>query len=312
MANLTFQSGAHQSDKAELSKYALFLGGLNVTRGALEQYDPLRTGYGRLFMIRKPVFLTSEKYGIKDKLNTFKHILEYANIGVSGNNNITMNFNQMQGGYTNRQMDVPNIATDDSNEFTVRVYEFSGSPVREVIQMWINGMSDIQSGFAHYNGAVMDGIDYSQANHTAEFIYVVTDPSGTKVEYAALFANCMPKEIKLDHFNYDSGQHDLVQMDVAFTCTRYMSPVVNDVAARLIKKYSVLVNSLNFNPGFKDSDIADSSIQGSYYDKNTGKLKGFDYAGDNADKNYEDAYYAGIDYRSKKNTQARQAPQLAV
>lgn len=291
MANLTFQSGAHESEKGKLTDYALFLGGLNVTRASLEQYDPLRTGYGRLFMIRQPKFLNNEKYGDTAKMKRFKHILEYANIGVSGNNNITMNFNQMQGGYTNRQMDVPNIATDDSNEFTVRVYEFSGSPVREVIQMWINGMADIQSGFAHYNGAVMDGVEYSQANHTAEFIYVVTDPSGTKVEYAALFANCMPKEIKLDHFNYDSGQHDLVQMDVAFTCTRYMSPVINDVASRLIKKYSVLVNSLNFNPGLTESDMINKNT-GSYYDKNSGTLKHYDSPDISDYFNYKSAYEA--------------------
>lgn len=34
---------------------------------------------------------------------------------------------------------------------------------------------------------------YSQSNHTAKFIYVVTDRTGLKVEYACMFANCMPK-----------------------------------------------------------------------------------------------------------------------
>ena len=33
----------------------------------------------------------------------------------------------------------------------------------------------------------------SQSNHTAKFIYVVTDRTGMKVEYACMFANCMPK-----------------------------------------------------------------------------------------------------------------------
>lgn len=284
MANLSFQSNAYQGNHANLTDYALFTGGLNVTHEALKQYDPLRTGFGRIFMIRKPTFLDVDVY--KDKLANFKHILEYANIGVNGNNNISMNFNQMQGGYTNRQMEMPNIATDDANELTIRTYEFSGSPVREVLELWMNGVADFQSGYAHYNGYVKvndsggnaygdSGIDYSQANHTAEFIYTVTDPTGVNVEYAALFANCFPKEIKLDHFNMESGQHDLVQLDVSFTCTRYRSPQINAAAAALLKKYSVLVNSLNFNSGVSEDDIPAGStnkIMGKRYDKNTGKF----------------------------------------
>lgn len=283
MANLSFQSNAHELKGDSLQNYALFTGGLNVTHEALKQYDPLRTGFGRIFMIRKPVFLDVEGY--KEKLANFKHILEYANIGVNGNNNISMNFNQMQGGYTNRQMEMPNIATDDANELTIRTYEFSGSPVREVLELWMNGTADFQSGFAHYNGYVKvdgdqnaykgTGIDYSQANHTAEFIYTVTDPTGVNVEYAALFANCFPKEIKLDHFNMESGQHDLVQLDVSFTCTRYRSPQINAAAAALLKKYSVLVNSLNFNSGVSVEKIpygGDNKIMGKRYDKSTGKF----------------------------------------
>lgn len=275
MANLTFQTGIHEHTSSNLTKYALFLGGLNVTRNALEQYDPLRTGFGRIFMIRKPIFLDNVP-GMDKKLKKFKHILEYGNTGVSGNNNISMQFNQMQGGYTNRSMEIPNIATDDANELVIKTFEFSGSPVREVIQMWINGVSDLQSGYAHYYGMIGKSVGegdnaatltVSQANHTAEFIYVVTDPSGRKVEYAALFANCFPKEVKLDHFNYDAGNHELVPMDIAFTATRYMSPQINYKAAELIDKYNVLVNSLNFNSGFTGDNLS-----GKEYNASTGQL----------------------------------------
>lgn len=267
MAELTFQSGLRQHD-TDISKYALFLGGLNVTHDALEQYDPLRTGYGRIFMVRKPIFLT-HKGGCPDLLKKFKHIIEYGNTGVSGNGDITMAFNAMQGGYTNRQMEIPNIATDDTNELTIKVYEFAGSPVRELIQMWINGVSDIQSGFAHYNGI---DLPVKQSNHTAEFIYVVTDPSGKQVEFAALYANCFPKSIKLDQFNYESGEHGLVQLDLTFTATRYMSPQINLKAKQLIERYRVLVNSLNFNSGVRDSTI-NGMGNPTGYDPRDGKLK---------------------------------------
>lgn len=268
MADLTFQSGLRQH-KGDIGKYAMFLGGLNVTHAALEQYDPLRTGFGRLFMIRKPLFLTDPNFGCPELLKKFKHIVEYGNTGVSGNGDIEMSFNTLQGGYSNRQMEIPNIASDNTNELSIKVYEFTGSPVRELTQMWMNGVSDLNSGYAHYNGA---NLDVKQSNHTAEFIYVVTDPSGKYVEFAALYANCFPKSVKLDHFNYTSGDHGLVELDIAFTATRYMSPQINYKAQQLVERYRVLVNSLNFNSGVNNKTINDMG-KGTYYNVNDGTLK---------------------------------------
>lgn len=54
---ITIQTGAHQYNDSNLQNYSLMMGGLNVTRGALDQYDPLVTGYYRLFMVRKPISL---------------------------------------------------------------------------------------------------------------------------------------------------------------------------------------------------------------------------------------------------------------
>ena len=275
---LTFQTGINQHVQNNLTDYALFLGGLNVTRDALLQYDPLKTGFGRIFMIRQPLFLETIAKSDSDfraKLNKFKHVLEYANTGVSGNNNISVQFNPMQGGYSNKSMDIPNIAQDDANELVIKTYEFSGSLMREIIQFWINGVTDIQTGYSHYNGA---DLPIQQANHTAEFIYLVTDQSGRKVEYSCLWANCFPKEIKLDHFNYDAGQHELVQMDIAFSATRYISPQINDLATRLNQRYNVLMNSLNFHSGYTFANIEststiDANHAGKYYDNKVGKLK---------------------------------------
>ena len=211
---VTFQSNIKTHNMDNIENYAYFLGGLNVTRNALQQYDPLKTGFGRIFMVRQPRFVMDM---LPQKLRKFKHVLEYANIGVEGLQNITLDSNPMTGGYTNRQMDIPNIAKDDQTSFTIKTYEFSGSLMREVIQYWINGVADIQSGLSHYNGS---RLPVCQANQTAEFIYVATDQTGTNVEYACLFANCMPREIKLDQFNYSAGDHNLVQLDIEFTCTR--------------------------------------------------------------------------------------------
>lgn len=276
----TIQSNIKNFDtKSDITKYALMLGGLNVAHDALAQYDPLKTGYGRLFMVRKPAILTEI---IPDKIRKFKHILEYGNTSVSGIGDTEVNFGQMSGGYVGKSMELPTVATDNTNSFTVNVYEFSGSPIREVIHTWVNAVTDLMSGLTHYYGHLnidkpgdQNGgyLEPSQANQTAEFIYVSTDQTGRQVEYACLLANCFPRNIKNDHFNYESGTHDMVQYGVEFSCTKYESAKINEVASNLLNKYTVLMNSIEFYPGKDIVNYAKPGEGGIQYDPTSGELK---------------------------------------
>ena len=243
---ITLQSNIKTHDKDDLTKYALFLGGTNVAHEVLQCYDPLRTGYGRLFMVRKPVFLIDPEKGIPNKFNKFKHILEYGNTAIEGLTDISVSFQQIQGGYNSKSFEIPVSAQDNSNTFTVQVYEFSGSPVREVITHWINGTTDILTGLTHYNGSDVEKL---QANNTCEFIYVATDNTGQNIEYACFLANCFPGGINTDAFNYTSGEHNLVQTSIDFHCTKYESLQINKVAEKLLQKYRIVSNSLNFHSG---------------------------------------------------------------
>ena len=273
MAYSTIQSGAHQYNNENLTKYSLMMGGLNVTHDVLAQYDPLITGYGRLFMVRKPEVLTRL---IGKQFKKFKHILEYGNTGVQGLNDVTVDFEQISGGYAGRSFEIPKVAKDDQNTFTVTVFELSGSPIREVLHTWINVVTDIQSGFAHYGGLIASGdLDYSQANHTAEFIYVVTDRTGMRVEYACMYANCFPGGYKNSQFNYQQGEHNYVETEIEFHCTKYESVDVNLKAKKLLQNYQVLVNSIEFNSGLGDviSDKNEEFTKSTtYYNGNTGLL----------------------------------------
>ena len=262
----TIQSNIKQNKNDNLTNYALFMGGLNVTHEVLRNYDPLKTGYGRLFMIRKPLFLDKS---IHAQLDKFKHIIEYGNTAISGLNDVQVNTQNMTGGYVGKSFEIPTHATDDTNSFTVTCYEFSGSPIREVIHTWINGMSDLLTGLTHYNGA--NDVEKTQANQTAEFIYVATDSTGEAVEYSCLFANCFPKNLKNEQFNYQSGEHNFVEYPIEFSCVKYESRQINEVAKELLKKYKLLSNSLNFYSGIKTND--DDLGASKSYDITTGEFK---------------------------------------
>lgn len=263
----TIQSGIKSHNKDDLTNYALFLGGTNVINEVLACYDPLKTGYGRLFMVRKPVFLEKS---MPTQLKKFKHILEYGNTSVQGINDVSVQFNSIQGGYVGKAFEIPAYASDDTSSFTVNVYEFSGSPVREVLHTWINGTTDLLTGLAHYNGISANDVPRIQANQTAEFIYISTDNTGEKIEYACLLANCFPKGLNTDPFNYTSGEHSLVETNIEFTCTKYESIQINKVANALLEKYKILANSLNFYSGYKASEVGIDPAFG--YDITSGKL----------------------------------------
>ena len=233
----TIQYGIKQPVVNNITDYALFLGGTNVTHEVLKCYDPLRTGYGRIFMVKKPTFLDSQ---IPNKLNNFKHILEYANTAIQGIGDITVNFDPITGGYAGNSFDIPTGISNGTNTVTITVYEFSGSPVREVLDSWINGTIDKLTGLSHYNGIDSDELPRLMANQTAEFIYVSTDVTGEKVEYACLLANAYPENINLDAFNFTAGQHQLVEvaiLSIALSMSQFRS-------IRLLQHFLISSSSL--------------------------------------------------------------------
>lgn len=265
----TIQSNIKQYNGADMNKYSLFLGGLNVTHRALAQYDPLKTGYARIFFTKMPPFM---KALMPERTKQIRHLMEYGFTGVDGIQNTSMDFETIMGGYSGRGFEVPVVAKDDTNSLTVKLYEFAGSPVREFMSTWISGIADPYTGYGRYHGLVDPaeckalGVQvpfrYAQHNHSAEAIFLQTDPTGltTNIEYCCLITNMVPKLAKVDHFNYDSGQHQIVQVDVEFTATKYESPQINEIGKALLKRYPVIKDSLYFHSGYTTADINNDGL----------------------------------------------------
>ena len=271
----SLQSNIKNNNK-DLTKYSLFLGGLNVKAKALEQYNPLKTGYTRIFVVQMPKFM-NRILPIASK--NFKHMIEYGFKSIDGIQNLTMEYEAITGGYAGRSFEIPTILKDETNAITIKLQEMSGSPVREYVEMWLSGISDPHTGLCHYHGALDKdsatgnaGMEAIQANQVAEMIYVSTDNTGREIEFACLLSNMIPKVVKRDHYNYESGTHNAVEYDVEFTCTMYTSPDVNNVAKLLLDKYKILTNYLDFKSDyimsngkleankFADSNIADWTL----------------------------------------------------
>ncbi len=262
MAN-TLQSKIKRYNK-DMTRYSLFLGGLNVKSDAIQQYSPLITGRARIFFVKMPRFMDKI---MPQETKNFKHLLEYGNVSIDGLQNTNLETEQMGGGFAGRQFEVATGSKDDTSSFTIKVYEFAGSPVREYTDMWITGIGDPYVGLGTYHGAIDDAMEYGPVNHTAEAYYVHTGPTGdaNDIEYCCFLANMMPKAVKKDHFNYESGTHSIVQVDIEFTCTKYESPQINTVGKALMEKYQIIRDYLDYDsgytPDFVKKNLPDSNIQ---------------------------------------------------
>lgn len=280
---ITAQTGGRQFDAPDLTKYSMFVGGVNATHHALRNYSPLLNGYGRLFMVRPPkailkMFAGDDAYLYsKDSLFIqFKHMMEYMNRSVSGFQEKTLEnaSTAIQGGFAGRQFNTPTVTKETTNSFTVGMYELDGSPIHTVIEGWMNAIGDENSGLATYGGWISggtdvnglekrlyrrsnesdDGIAFNESNHTAEFIYVMHDRSGSQVQRAVLLADCYPTGIDQGKvLDMTTGEHDNVTYDITFNCVVYRSPIITAIANDLLKQYRIVSNSLNFNPELGDA-----------------------------------------------------------
>jgi hypothetical protein len=284
---ITSQTGGREFFAPDLTKYSLFMGGVNATHHALRNYSPLLNGFGRLFMVRAPLAIRKMFAGSDSKLFSsdslfiqFKHMLEYMNRSVTGFGEKSLENapTPIQGGFAGRQFNTPTVTRDATTEITIGMYEMVGSPIMTVIDGWMNAIADENSGLATYGGWISggrdlnglekrlyrrptksdDGIPFNEANHTAEFIYILHDRAGAQVERAVLLADCYPKGIAqatpLDM--QTGGVHDNVTYDLTFNCIVYRSPIITAIANDLLKQYRIVSNSLNFNPELGDAVYA--------------------------------------------------------
>ena len=305
MANLvaTLQDNINTSHSNNVQNYAFWLGGTDTTNAALKQYDLLRTGYGRFFILQMPKFV---QYLLPDETKKFKHLLQFANTGIDGIQGYTVDFTSATVGYVGNTVELPINVKDDTSSITVKIYETQGSLIRTYLDFWITGTIDPFTGLSHYHGAreVNDGerkdLYLSQANQTMEALYVATDPTGEKPEYVCLLTNMFPKGSDHSHFVYESGSHDLVQLSVEFTASKYMSSQINYIGNQALARFNILKNYLNMYSGYDKAKL--EKRVSSYFNEGTNKSKIKNWKGNYAqgyatkfnDDATMNAYYEGL------------------
>ena len=257
----------------DFSSDNMFTGVWNLNQDNLDRMDPFTTGYAAIIWTRLPAFLD---YGNSSATKQFKALTERNFKSFSGLSDLTLDTDQLSHGFTGNELPVATNIKKENTTFTLRHYELSGSPVRELYQLWIAGIRDPETGLATYNGYLNNSDSahmYSMKNHTGELLYVVTDPSfaagghGNGIEFACYYTNVFPTKIPMDHLNYTSGDHSLPEIDIEFRGNFHMSKSINEMAVKAMKTYQITksygdykVEHFTFHGGYDSTPSA--RIQG--------------------------------------------------
>jgi hypothetical protein len=228
-------------DSQIATQQSFFTGGLNLKQLA---FDPLVTGYAFIIWTKLPRWLVTEYPG-------FKAMTEKNFKAFSGIEDMELQVQQYAYGFNNNEYNVAAGITKNNTEFTVRHQEYSGSPIKNMYQFWVSSVADPETGIATYPKVY--GMEYATKNHTGELMYIVTRPDVNNterrnIEFAAYYTNVMPKRIPLSHFEYNQGEHNLVEIEIPFNGNMHISSKVDDYAKKLLDTTYSFVTEGQFDP----------------------------------------------------------------
>lgn len=220
---------------------SFFTGGLNLQQ---LEFDPIITGYAFIIWDSVPKWVSDNFPGFISM--TQKNFKSFDGIA-----DMELQTQAYQYGFSNNEYNVAAGITKGNTEFTLKHQEYSGSPIKNMYQFWVSGISDPETGIATYPAKYK--IDYAAKNHTGSLLYVMTRPDANNVnlknvEFAAYYTNVFPTKIPLGHFNYAQGSHDLVEIDIPFKGTMHIGPKVDAYAVKKLKTTYTFVSEDMFDP----------------------------------------------------------------
>ena len=286
MSAISLQTGIREYH-GDLSQYTGMLGGLTPDIHTLRSLNPLTTNRVIAVMYRGPYFLMhyfggeeQNAYNPKNEFGQYKKIIEAYNTGITCNiGDAGLAPATLQGGFAGRSISIPTTQNQQSGQtLQIQVPEMVGRPMANFHNMWVDGIADPITGLTTYHGLVAGSVDDSlvpqrifapstgagsnalalepsPAWEVAEFLVIVLDRSGARVEAATMALGCVPSgKVGNNIFNSNAtGQSQIASIDLNFTCQFIQSAYVNDLASRYVEQFAIFGNSINLNPGAGDA-----------------------------------------------------------
>lgn len=239
------QSGINQSTNT-YADANIFKGILRLDDKNINQFQQKMTGYNFFFWTKSPPMFDK---GNPEMWRSFKNYTEKGATTFDGFGSMTLDTTEVMGGFNGRVVVLPVSTKEDQNNFSMQVWEPKGSLTRSTMEWWMSGISDPETGLRHYHGLIEAGeLESKPSNHTAECIYIQTDETGLGIESAHFFSNIFPTSVDKSDANFSAGDHTYVQLTLEFSCRKYQSQFINQIAKEVIENYWKLEHYQEFNP----------------------------------------------------------------
>ena len=241
----------HRQYNADPTSGGFFKGTWDLDQDTLDRYDPFVGGYAYIVWTKLPKFFDNEI------AKNFKYMTEKNFKSFDGVQDLTLESEQVSLGFAGNTMDVATNLKKAEGTFTIKHQEYAGSPIRKLYEYWITGIRDPETGLATYHGNIGTKgkkLPYSAKNHTAELLYIVTDPSGklggaSAIEFAAYYTNVFPTKVPQSHLNYASGEHGTAEVDQEFKGVQHRSEQIDKIAASALESKVVLESFREYGNG---------------------------------------------------------------
>lgn len=236
--------------------------------------DPLVTGYAYIHWVEVPTWFNQDP-----DLKYFKDLTQKNFRSFQGINEISLESNTHQTGFTGRDINNVGGIQIGNTDFSISHKEYSGSPIRKLYQKWISLIRDPRTGISLY--PKLFGVEHGARNHTAQLMYMMVRPDATNdkseniIEYAAFYSNVYPTNIPLDQlYNYSLGDQDSPVLDIQFKGFVELGPDVEEYAKKILREKILnkssesglpFIDSLNIDRDASELFSSDTSRLGNIY-----------------------------------------------
>lgn len=223
--------------KRSLTNSRLWHGVPQLTVEQMNMFEAAYTGHTFIFVIDMPKFMYSgiyENTNLHYQAKNLKAIIERASTSFNGSSNITAQTADMDDGNGRKITHITGV-TKEQPTVTLTLHEFAGLPVKNALESWMTGTYDYRSEHGHYFGNLGIPGGWCLANHTMSMLVVQVDPSWQVIQDAAFYYNMFPTEVPFEHFEWEKGEHSIIDKhSIQFTANEERSPMIMYAAERFM------------------------------------------------------------------------------
>ena len=230
---------SNTKDFKDVTSYKLMRGVPDF--GSLVQFNPYETGYAAFIICDLPVFikaLAKHNSDYNKLVQNWAHIIEYEFKSFDGLDDITGETMQLGDDLNNINV-INKVNMQSASDFTLTYDEKSGSPLTKFAKLYLTGLKDPRTQVKTYHGLIMKGIvDPGFENEVFTFLFIATDNTMLKVEYATLLIGCQLNSCETSMYNYTKGDINKKEVSVKFSgypiTSRQIDWVAQDMLTYLV------------------------------------------------------------------------------